>query len=93
MGASGAVSALMCSAINMSGGKTMQSEIHYWTVRHPKYGCTSVTAVNRYFAVLSAAQEWGIKARLSLHAECDVERGDAVIPASPELEAEDYGEK
>ena len=65
------------------------STIYNWTVTHPEHGTIEVTAINRYYAVSAAAQDWGIKEKLSLHAECLVQRGEAVVPQSPELDAED----
>ena len=69
---------------------TVSATIYNWTVTHPEHGSIEVTAVNRYYAVMAAAQDWGISSKLSLHAECSVERGEAVMSPSPELDAEDY---
>lgn len=71
---------------------TVSATIYNWTVTHPEHGTAKVTAVNRYFAVLAAAQDWGISSKLKLHAECDVEQGEPVMTATPELDAEDYGD-
>lgn len=68
---------------------TVSATIYNWTVTHPEHGSIEVTAVNRYYAVQAAAQDWGISSKLSLHAECEVERGEAVLSAAPELDAED----
>lgn len=67
----------------------MSHTIYTWTVSHPEHSVVTVTAESRYHAVLAAAQEWGIRGRLGLHAECSAERGEAVIPLSPELDEED----
>ena len=69
--------------------RTVAFTIYRWTVTHPKHGSIEVTAINRWFAVKAAAQDWGLSEKLSLFAECDVERGEAVMSDSPELDEED----
>lgn len=68
---------------------TVSATIYNWTVAHPEHGSIEVTAINRFYAVLAAAQDWGISSKLSLHAECEVDRGETVLSAVPELDAED----
>lgn len=69
---------------------TVSATIYNWTVAHPTYGTVEVTAINRYYAVRAAAQDWGLSEKLKLFAECDVERGEAVMAPSPELDEEDW---
>lgn len=70
---------------------TVIMTIYNWKVHHPDYGTAHVTACNRYYAVLAAAQDWGVGEKMSLFAECDVECGEAVMSTSPEPEDEAYG--
>ena len=69
---------------------TVLATIYNWTVTHPTYGAAEVTAINRYYAVRAAAQDWGLSEKLKLFAECEVERGEAVMAPSPELDEEDW---
>lgn len=71
----------------------MKDVIYRWRVRHPLHGTAFVTAINRYWAVISAAQEWRVPERLGLHAECDADNLGVWSTGSPELDEEDmlYG--
>lgn len=59
--------------------RTMTMKIYNWTVSHPEHGTINVTAINRFYAVKAAAQDWGINEKLMLFAECDVEQGSLVM--------------
>ena len=72
--------------------RIVSATIYNWTVTHPEHGSIEVTAINRYYAVQAAAQDWGVSGKLSLYAECNVEQGGPVMTPTPELDAEDYGD-
>lgn len=72
--------------------RIVSATIYNWTVTHPEHGSIEVTAINRYYAVQAAAQDWGVSGKLSLYAECNVEQGGPVMTSTPELDAEDYGD-